>query len=42
MARWSQIGLYVKLSKVYLISDIAISNGIVLYRPLIKENLGAK
>lgn len=40
MARRSQTGLYVKPSKVYLISDIAILNGIVLYKPLIKLLLG--
>lgn len=42
MARRSQIGLYVKPLKVYLISDTAILNGIMLYKILIKLSSGAK
>lgn len=42
MVGWSQIGLYVQPSKIYLISDMAILNGIVLCKHLIKLSSGAK
>lgn len=42
MAGWSHIRLYVQPLKVHLISDIAILNGLVLYKHLIKLSSGAK